>query len=183
VSQVMGKNSLAGISVSYTSLKGYLSDAYKLALVEGIPQQDSRPGQNQQYAVDVMWREFFPSVQGALHADYRYYTNDWQLDSHTVELAWYQNIGSGWQLIPSVRIYQQSQATFYQPYYEQARNDGFYSSDYRLSAFDATSAQLKLLKRFDKFYVEASYETYTATGDAPALIDYSFYSLGAGLKF
>lgn len=183
LSRVLGKNTLAGVSFSYSSLQGFLSDAYKLALVEGIPLQDSRPGQNQQYAMDLMWREYFPSVSAALHVDYRYFANDWQQRSHTLELAWFQNLGHNWQLIPSLRFYQQTQAAFYQPYYTQARTDGYYSSDYRLSAFSASSGQLKLLKRFEHFYLEALYEHYSASGSAPALIDYNFYSLGAGLKF
>ncbi len=183
LSRVLSKNSLVGVSLSYSSLQGFLSDAYKLALVEGLPQQDSRPGQNQQYAVDIMWRQYVTSANAALHVDYRYFANDWQLRSHTLELAWFQNLGHNWQLIPSLRFYQQTQAAFYQPYYTQARMDGYYSSDYRLSAFNASSGQLKLLKRFDHFYLEALYEHYSSSGRAPALIDYNFYSLGAGLKF
>ena len=182
-SHVLTKTTLLGISFSVASLDGFLSDAYKLALVEGIPKQDSRPDSTQQFASSLMWREFFPRANAALHADYRYYSSNWGLKSHTMELGWYQNIGKGWQLIPSVRHYQQTKAEFYQAYYEFKRVDGYYSSDYRLSEFSANSGQLKLRKSFDSFYLDAAYETYTSTGDNPALISYALYSLGAGMKF
>lgn len=182
-SQVLTKNTLLGVSFSFAALDGFLSDSYKLALVDGIPVQDSRPDSNQQFAASLMWREFFPSANAALHADYRYYSNNWGLKSNTLELSWHQNIGKGWQLIPSLRQYQQTKVQFYQPYYEFKRADAYYSSDYRLSDFSATSGQLKLRKNFDSFYVDASYETYTATGDNPALISYAFLSLGGGVKF
>lgn len=183
VSHILTKNTLVGASFSYALLDGYLSDPYKLAYVGNTPVHDNRPYWNEQFALSLMLREFFPSVNGALHADYRFYTSTWNLDSNTLELSWYQNLGGGWQIIPSIRMYDQTQAEFYAPYYTTTRTDGYYSSDYRLSDFSATSGQLKLLKAFDSYTVNVSYEKYDSSGDNPALVSYDFLSLGVSMKF
>jgi hypothetical protein len=183
ISQVFTKNTLIGLSFSYAGLDGYLSDPYKLAAVAGELLPDARPDVHEQTAVTLMWREFFPSANAALHADYRAYTNNWGIASDTVELSWYQNIGSSWQLIPSVRNYQQTAADFYRPFYLNPRKDKFYSSDYRLSEFSAVSGSLKLAKKFTHAALSISYENYAAKGDNPALISYDYYSAGLSASF
>jgi hypothetical protein len=182
-SQVLTKNTLVGISLGYNAFHGFLSDAYKLAYVQGDFVQDSRPDTHNQASLNLMLRQFFPSANAALHLDYRRFSSDWNIDSDTVELSWHQNFGKGWQFIPSIRHYQQTQAEFYRPFYLQARNDGFYSADYRLSEFSSTSGSLKIAKKFEKFTINISYESYDTSGDNPGLINYQFYSLGMGYKF
>lgn len=191
-SHILTKNTLIGTTISYALLDGYLSDPYKQAWIAtpivdnedaGIRVKDSRPYWNEQLAITLMLRQFVPQANGALHVDYRFYTSTWKLDSSTLELAWYQNLGDGWQLIPSVRLYDQSKAEFYAPYYTSTRVDGYYSSDYRLSDFSANSAQLKVQKTFDAYKVNLSYETYDSSGDNPALVSYDFISLGVSTKF
>jgi len=181
----MGKTTLINISTSYAFINGFLSDPYKLALVEGIAVQDSRPDNNQLVTNKLQIRQFFPSLNAALHVDYRYFISDWVYENaNTINVAWYQNIGdNGWMLIPSVRFYDQSAAYFYQPYYTTTRRDGNYSSDYRLSGFKAFSSQLKLVKRFSSYTVSISHEMYEATGDHPGLVSYSFSTLNLAKTF
>lgn len=183
LSRVLSKNTLAGVTLGYSSLNGYLSDPYKLAWVENAPVQDSRPDTQNQVSAALMLREFFPSANAALHVDYRYYQSDWEMSSHTLDLAWYQTIWGGWQLIPSLRLYSQTGAIFYRPFYTSTRGDGYYSSDFRLSAFDSTSARIKLSKQWGSFSVNVSYESYTSDGDNPGLLDFSLLGLGMGAQF
>ena len=183
VSHVFTKNTLIGLSFSFAGLDGYLSDPYKLASVAGELLPDSRPDTHQQTSATLMLREFFPAANAALHADYRTYTNNWGVVSDTFELSCYQNIGNGWQLIPSVRAYQQTAADFYSPFYLTTRRDLFYSSDYRLSEFSATSGSLKLVKKFSRAALSMSYESYAADGDNPALISYDYFSAGLSASF
>ncbi|TVZ38757.1 uncharacterized protein DUF3570 [Alteromonadaceae bacterium 2753L.S.0a.02] len=183
-SYVMTKNRLAGITLGYSNLEGYLSDAYKLAWVAGDIVQDSRPKNQSLMNAALMLREYFPAASAALHFDLRYFQNDWEITSGTVDVAWYQNLGDGgWQLIPSLRYYSQTAAIFYQPYYLSARSDGFYSSDYRLSEFSATSARVKLSKAWRSVAVNLMYESYSASGDHPAMLSYDLISLGLKANF
>jgi len=183
LSQVTSKTTLVSASLGYARLEGYLSDPYKLALVEGSTVRDTRPDSHDQFNLNLNLRRYFEGPGAALHADYRYFNSNWDIESHTLNLSWYQNLGAGWQLIPSMRYYQQTEATFYQPFYEQDRADGFYSSDYRLSDFSALSGQLKLSKTFTAFRFDLSYEHYKASGDHPGLLTYDLISLGLGYQF
>jgi Protein of unknown function (DUF3570) len=183
LSRVFTKNRLVGATVGASVLDGFLSDPYKRAWVDNTVVADARPDTNNQVFAAVQWREFIPSVSAALHVDYRYFTNDWGVESHTGEVAWYQNLGAGFQLVPSYRYYQQTAAEFYEHYYIATRADGFYSSDYRLSEYSAFSGQLKLVYTYKSFSVNLAYEAYETDGDNPGLINYSFASLGTSIRF
>jgi len=62
--------------------------------------------------------------------DYRFYYDDWDVRSHTLDLGLHKVTVSGWALDTSIRYYSQTQADFYEPSYRQARADSEYSSDY-----------------------------------------------------
>ena len=59
------------------------------------------------------YRHFFTGANAALHADYRYFDDDWGVGSHTLDLAWYQNVGALTQVIPFLRYYTQGEADFF----------------------------------------------------------------------
>lgn len=183
IAQVLSKTTLVSATLGFAAQDGYLSDPYKRVYVDGRTQRDSRPDTQEQINLNLALRRYFDGPGGALHADYRYYQNNWEVESHTLALSWYQNLPSDWQLIPSVRYYDQTAATFYQPFYQRTRADGYYSSDYRLSEFSATSGQLKLSKRFTAFQFDLAYETYEASGDHPGLLSYDLLSLGLSYAF
>lgn len=185
--QIIDKNTLINTSFTYALYKGYLSDPYKQALVEGVRVADSRPETKSQLAWGLAGRRFVNAVDGALQADYRYYYNNWGIESHTVDVGWHQNLGSHLQFKPSIRYYNQSSALFYNHFYTQARTDEFYSSDYRLSEFEAVSIKISLSTTINLGTVDIpltlSYEGYQSEGDNPGLVDFQFVSFGTGIKF
>lgn len=183
VSQVASKSTLVSATLGYAVLDGYLSDPYKRAFVNGSAVRDSRPDAHDQLNLNLSLRQYFEDANAAIHVDYRYFSSDWKLESHTLELSWYQNLRSGWKLIPSLRYYDQGQAAFYRPFYENTRADGFYSSDYRLSDFSAVSRQIKLTKTFSQFQFDLAFENYEAKGNHPGMLSYDLLSLGLGYKF
>jgi Protein of unknown function (DUF3570) len=183
-SYAAGQNTLIGFTSSYAIVDGYLSDPYRSVWVANVVVPDSRPDSVQQVTNTLQIRQFIPSLNAALHLDYRYFISDWLFEnSNTFNLAWHQNFGSGWMLIPSIRLYDQPAAYFYSPYYNASRNDGYNSSDYRLSAFDAASAQIKLTKKFTSFAVSISHETYEAKGNHPGLVNYNFSNISLAKTF
>ncbi len=190
MSHVINKKLLLGASVNYAVYDGYLSDPYKQVYVAGNVVGDSRPDVRKQIALNLQARRFFSGPNAALHADYRYFSTDWGTTSHTVNVAWYQNLGS-WQIVPRIRFYNQSAANFYRNYYINERADGFYSSDYRLSAYDAISFRIKATKAFGSWDLHASYENYESSGSGsdpirgenPGLVDFSFISIGANFRW
>lgn len=188
-SQVMNKTLLLGAGFGYATYDGYLSDPYKLAEVGGVRRPDSRPDSKNQIALDFKLRKYIPNYSAAIHADYRFYDNNWGISSHTLGLGWYQNINT-WQLSTSIRWYDQSAANFYRNFYTTERADGYYSSDYRLSAYGALSYRLGLSKSYEFGTFKISYENYNSgkgtqsSGDLnPGLVDFQFITLGFDYKF
>ncbi len=72
-----------------------------------------------------------------LRSYYRYYTDDWGLQSHTAELEVPLKISSGFTLYPSYRYYIQSAVKYFAPYEGHYSTRKYYTSDYDLSAFTA----------------------------------------------
>jgi hypothetical protein len=189
ISQVVNKTLLLGAGISYTTYDGYLSDPYKLAVVEGVALRDNRPDSKEQIAFDLKLRKYLKKYHAAIHADYRYYDNNWGVSSHTLGLAWYQNIRT-WQLSGGIRWYDQASANFYRHFYTEERLDNYYSSDYRLSSYGALSYRLGLSKRYDFGTFKITYENYDSgkgtksDGDLnPGLVDFSFITIGFDYHF
>lgn len=178
--QVINSNSSIQFGLTMTKDQGFLSDPYKL--------RDIRPDEKFEKSAIIKWRQYVPSAEAAIHADYRYYTNDFGIDSQTLELSWVQNLGERCQLTPSIRYYSQDKAIFF----EEIDNyllptTAFQSSDHRLAAFGAWSFGLGGQIKGDSWTVRAEVLRYisndkyglTETGfNHPATLDFTSFSLG-----
>jgi Protein of unknown function (DUF3570) len=166
ISQVIDKDSLIQSNMTFGYHNGFLSDPYKwvnlyISPGVGIPIQEKRPRERFEWAWLTQYvRHFEQFNHAALHTDYRFSTNDWGVNAHTLELSWHQPIADGWQVIPRFRYYSQDKADFYQPVFDGdsgidpstglfgAKNLASYSSDYRLAGFGTLSGGIKLSKEF-----------------------------------
>lgn len=189
LSQIVNKNLLVGAGLGFSNYKGYLSDPYKLAVVQGVAVRDSRPNSKEQLSMDFRLRQYIERFSAALHADYRFYDNDWGISSHTLGLGWHQGFDT-WLLSVGIRWYDQSSANFYSNFYTEERADGYYSSDYRLSAYGALSYRLGVSKNFEFGTFKITYENYNSgegmesEGELnPGLVDFHFFTVGFDYKF
>jgi hypothetical protein len=193
-SRVLDEFTVAQATVSYTHHQGYLSDPYKRAFITStaVDIPDQRPDQRGQLTATARLRHFFNGVDAAVHLDYRYYHDDWRVDSHTVDASWQQNLGHGVRVAPGVRWYSQSQAFFYAPYYNTQRADGLASSDYRLAPYGALSGNLTVNWDVAGWSTNLSYERYESGAsfalgkvavENPGLVDFQVISLGLQKTF
>ena len=135
------------------------------------------------------YRHFFDDQNGALQADYRYFIDSWDVESHTLELAWVQNLNNDIQITPFIRGYNQSQANFYSDVVVDTGD--YYSDDHRLSSYSAVSYGLRLKKNFGPWRVSGTAERYESAegrwrySQVPnkALVDFWGYSLGLTYNF
>ena len=197
ISQVVSRQSAIQSTLSFQHARGFLSDPYKQAFVAGEPRADSRPDSRNQLSWLTRYRHHFSEVEGSLHADYRFYVDDWSVRSHTLELAWYQSLWDAVRLIPSFRYYTQSQADFYAPYFAEFTSDGLHSSDYRLSPYGALSWKLRAETRMFETWrlrwnAELSWERYMSSEDFalgsvstanPGLVSFNVFSIGLKARF
>ncbi|WP_324026071.1 DUF3570 domain-containing protein [Maribacter sp. BPC-D8] len=68
---------------------------------------------------------------------YRYYYDDWGINSHTASVEVPIKLTDKFTIYPSYRYYQQSAADYFFGYEEAVSTDTFYTSDYDLSKYSA----------------------------------------------
>ena len=68
---------------------------------------------------------------------YRYYFDDWGINSHTASIEVPIKISDKFTLYPSYRFYNQTAADYFRPYEGALSTDEFYTSDYDLSEYSA----------------------------------------------
>ena len=160
-SQIVSKKSLLRLSANYTHSNGYLSNPYKKVFIQGLAEDnglqsggftnvfhENRPDKRDQWSVSLGYIQYFSALDSALHLDYRFFTDNWNIHSHTFEAVYHQPLAKGWMLIPRVRYYTQSNADFYKVFYDAPRSDNNYSSDFRLARFGTLSGGLNLSKEW-----------------------------------
>ena len=75
---------------------------------------------------------------------YRYYTDDWAVRAHTLNLELPVKLGTYFTVIPAYRYYRQSAAEYFAGFDQHLSTSPFYTSDYDLSEFQANQYSLGL---------------------------------------
>lgn len=158
LTQVISRNLVVQANYSYSMSDGYLTDPYKvLSLVDGTSGDtllsgvagpshqylfESRPDERTKHSIYGQAKYYMNGR--VLDASYRYMTDDWEIDSHTVDLRYRIPFGADSFFEPHLRFYTQTEAEFYQLSISDAQPlPSFASADYRLGNFDAITAGLK----------------------------------------
>ena len=185
VSQIINQVSSFQSALSITEQSGFLSDPYKL--------RDIRPDNKTQIAWSNSYRKFFVSTNAALHVNYRYYHDDFGINSHTSDLSWHQNLGRTLQLVPALRYYNQSAADFFTNVDNFLNPISEYqSSDYRLSTFGAVSGSLSVIADMgswtatltaERYLADDKYSAFGVSQPSTALVKYNRISLGIDFRF
>ncbi|MEM7386366.1 MAG: DUF3570 domain-containing protein, partial [Verrucomicrobiota bacterium] len=134
----------------------------------------NRPGKRTR----LIWRlgllHHIEALRASIDASYRLFQDDAGTRAHTLAFEWNQKIGEKWVLSPFFRFYHQSQADYYhvtldgtgiEPNDERTGRSPYFSSDYRVSAFDAYTYGIKLAYfPTDSIGIDLSYERYEMHG-------------------
>jgi hypothetical protein len=80
---------------------------------------------------------YFLGDRVILRTYYRYYVDNWGIRSHTASLEVPVKITPFFSISPFYRYYTQTAANYFAPYEQHLKTDGFYSSNYSLSAFSS----------------------------------------------
>ncbi|RPI63239.1 MAG: DUF3570 domain-containing protein [Lysobacterales bacterium] len=157
VTQVLSRHTILQLNYSLSQADGYLTDPYKILSVvdpvtgnpvAGAPGSglnrylyESRPdARDKQSVFALLKRDFDGDV---LEASYRYMTDDWGVDSHTVELRYRWSFGARY-LQPHLRFYQQTAADFYRTVlFGGAPLPAYATADHRLGEFDGVTLGFK----------------------------------------
>jgi hypothetical protein len=162
VTQVLGRHTVLRVNLSYSDSSGYLTDPYKILSVvdpvtgdligrtpapgasgpTGVYLYESRPDSRRKEGLYAEMRHDFGGK--VLQVGYRYSTDDWEVDSHTLESRLRLPFGSSSYLEPHVRYYQQTAASFYRySLADVTPLPEFATADARLSDMDSLTFGLK----------------------------------------
>jgi hypothetical protein len=163
VTQVLDKNTLFTANLSLGRVEGFIGDPYKVAELNGILVPEKRPDEKDKQILFLSIARHLHAVDASIEAAYRYYTDSFGIQADTVELAWYQYLGTRWILRPALRYYQQSAAEFYGVRFSGSPE--YYSADYRLSDMDTLGYGLKLIwMANDRLVFDAAFDRYVMEG-------------------
>ena len=160
VTQIINRSTLMQLNYSRGESDGYLTDPYKILSVlanDGTGNlrandpyvYESRP--DSRTFQSIYWKGVHQFAnENVLNISYRYFWDDWGIQSHTIDMRYRFDFDGGYYLQPHLRYYQQNEADFYR----QTLIDGeentldFASADYRLGEFNTQTIGLKYGKLF-----------------------------------
>jgi len=137
ITQVIDANSIIQTNLTYNTANGYLSDPYKTL--------DNRPGGREEWILLNRYNRYFEDLDGSFHGDYRLFTDSWGITAHTIDLAWYQPLGTMWTVRPGFRYYSQDSADFFLSDFPPEVIEGFMSADQRISGFGGITLSAKII--------------------------------------
>lgn len=151
ITQVINQRTVAQFNLAVGQSNGYMTDPYKVFSVvdanniEWEQYYEGRPDERLKWSFTAnLNHQLFPSNNN-MHLSYRYYSDDWDVQSHTLDYSYRFNMENANYLEPRLRLYTQTQADFYQNsvFADPALGDPtlpeFVSADYRLDEMsDAT---------------------------------------------
>lgn len=153
ITQVINRRTVAQFNLAVGISNGYLTDPYKVFSVvdaNGIEFEqyyESRPDSRLKWSFTTnLNHKLFPSNNN-MHLSYRFYSDDWEVQSHTLDYKYRFNFKDTNYLEPHLRMYTQSQAKFYQNSVSATPGDPvvlpeFISADSRLDEMSSATAGL-----------------------------------------
>lgn len=191
VTQVMNRHWLTQLNLSVGTSSGYHSDPYKILSVLNADGSlatnpadttskwylyDSRPDSRSRQS--LYWGNKIHLTEDVIDVSYRYYTDDWGIDSHTLDFHYRYEFGGNMYLEPHVRWYSQTSADFYHLYLSKGVDTSggasaldYASADSRLGEFTGTTFGLKYgieLGRNTEFNIRVEQYKQTSSAGAPA---------------
>ena len=184
VSQVVSRNLVVQVNYSYSNESGYLNNPYKvLSLVDGTTGDtmlnpggepshiylfENRPDDRTKHSLYTQAKYYMGGK--VLDVSYRYMTDDWEIDSHTIDLRYRWPLANNSYLEPHLRYYTQTEAEFYRlSLIDGAALPVYASSDYRLGDFDAITLGVKYgWKTRNDNDMSVRAELYQQTGTIPS---------------
>lgn len=149
VTQVVNKNTLTQFNYSYGESNGYQNDAQKMVsiidddgeVVSNI--YESRPDARTKQTLFGKLK-YATGKHTVLDIHYRYYWDNWGVNSHTLSAGYQIEIGKRFKIEPQFRVYKQSAADFFRHSIFEENSDTadlpqYLSADYRLAATTNTT--------------------------------------------
>nr|WP_108808770.1 DUF3570 domain-containing protein [Aquimarina spinulae] len=146
-SQILSKRLQGSLSLDFIQQEGLLSTPFQrvqFADVADVIIEEFTYGDDVERLPDSRFKiaaggrlHYYINEIFTIRTFYRYYTDDWGINSHTASIEIPIKITDKFTLYPSYRFYTQTKADYFAPFNQHLSTQQFYTSDYDLSGFDA----------------------------------------------
>lgn len=177
LTQTLSPKLIGRIGADVSRVEGFQSNPYRAVFAAGLHRLEIHPSTRNRVAGFVKLNRYFETM-ASLHAGYRFYRDDWQVQSHTFDLAYHQYLSNKVLIRYRYRYYNQTGAFFYRPTYPTVQE--FMTADYKLEPFNSHLFGVKLeyklkdlvkggfLSFLSSSTFEAKYERYFSSNDFTA---------------
>ncbi len=152
VTQVLTRRTLMQLNYSVGKSSGYLTDPYKIVSVvdsNGVKQNylhEKRPDTRMRNT--LYWKTVYHLPEDVVHLSYRYYWDDWDIKSSTVDLTYRLQLGTHFYLEPHYRYYTQTAANFF-THAIVGNIPAYASADLRLAALQSNTVGLRFAHQWN----------------------------------
>jgi hypothetical protein len=175
ISQVLTRNLLVGLNFETVTDEGFLNNPYRVVRFRDPGSASGYSFQPEVYprtrtsnAVAVRGRYFLP-YRAVVHAGYRYFIDDWDIEAHTVEVGYMHPMGATTFEL-QYRFYTQTQAEFFSDLFPYRDAQNFLARDKEMSTF--TSNTLRFGVSYD--FLEGGWK-FLDKGSLNLIYDYILF--------
>lgn len=152
--QVLTKNALLNFAFETITDEGFLNNPYRsVRYVDPTSgtgysfEPELYPNTRTSNAAALRSRYYLP-YRASFFGEYRYYTDTWDINAHTVSVGYTHPIKRKWTLDLKYRYYTQNSAAFYSDLFPRPEATNFRARDKELSTFTSNSVGLGASYKF-----------------------------------
>ncbi len=145
LSQVLTRNTLVGLDLEVVTDEGFLQNPYRQnryldpnVATSFLYQPERYPETRTSTSVAARAIYHLP-YRASIRGEYRYFTDTWGINAHTVELGYAHGLNDRWTLEGSVRYYRQGEADFYSDLFPYENSQTHLARDKELSSLSGTT--------------------------------------------
>ena len=137
ITQVVTPTTVFRLGAEFNNVVGLQHDPYRNVYVAGTNVPELHPNRRERRTVFTRVSQYINN-RSSVKVDYRYYTDDWGVESHTIGGNLSQYVTDHLVIRYRYRYYTQLPSFFYRGEYEQSGGvGGFQTNDYRLGDYGA----------------------------------------------
>jgi hypothetical protein len=135
-SQIINKNFQVMFLLDLAQQQGYLSlPFHRVYFADGSVHQENLPSSRFKLPIGIR-ANYFLGDNVIIKANYRFYTDDWGLQSHTINIETPIKISPFFSISPFYRFYTQSAIKYFEPYAVHTTSNEYYTSNFDDSKFN-----------------------------------------------
>ncbi len=147
VTQILSPRWIVSANAEALADEGFLGSPYRVARVFGAVVPERTPRTRSARAVKFRLIGDL-GHQDAIHADYRYFTDTWDIKAHTAEIGYSRYFGEQWLADAALRYYRQDKALFYSD--NATAESAYVSRNRQLSTFNSVGLGAKISYKLGK---------------------------------